>query len=78
MTLRTTTIGSYPKPDYVAIPDMFQDRVETIWAFTLSASPSIAAHRLLQWQHESNQNSAMGNSGDGFDVLFVVATSGDE
>ncbi len=30
MALRTTTIGSYPKPAYVAIPDMFQDRVETM------------------------------------------------
>ena len=30
MALRTTTIGSYPKPDYVTIPDMFQDRVETM------------------------------------------------
>ncbi len=30
MALTTTTIGSYPKPAYVAIPDMFQDRVETM------------------------------------------------
>ncbi len=28
MGIATTTIGSYPKPSYVAVPDMFSDRVE--------------------------------------------------
>lgn len=28
MGIRTTTIGSYPKPAYVAVPDMFSDRIE--------------------------------------------------
>lgn len=28
MPLLTTTIGAYPKPDYVAIPDWFTDRTD--------------------------------------------------
>ncbi|MEE8246555.1 MAG: 5-methyltetrahydropteroyltriglutamate--homocysteine methyltransferase, partial [Alphaproteobacteria bacterium] len=43
MALTTTTIGSYPKPAYVAIPDMFQDRVETMKNPTRSYAEAVRA-----------------------------------
>ena len=43
MALTTTTIGSYPKPAYVAIPDMFQDRVETMKNPTRGSAEAVRA-----------------------------------